>query len=257
MMEKQTTTEMEMPKEVTGCIYRCTHIDTGRCYIGQSTEYEQRKKHHLMLSRLNPHYDRRNKFHNCIRKYGEDAFNWDILYTVTAKNIDSLRDGLDWLESYEIDSHDSRKNGLNITVGGRSLPYGSNRNAKPIYQCKLDGTLIKEWSSAVEASETTGVHESTINSCCKGRGITAGGFIWEYVDEDARNDARKKRLQHKYTRLVIQMTTDKEVIKVWGLVKEAAEALGLHRGNINRAVLNEHNTAGGFLWKYEYQDAIA
>lgn len=240
----------------SGVVYRCTYIDTGRWYIGQSIEYDNRRKHHLMLSRLNPHYDRRNKFHNHIRKYGEAAFQWDILYTVTSKNKNSLRDGLDWLEAYEIDQHDSRENGMNITVGGRSLPYGSNPNAKPMLQYSKSGEFIREWSSAVEAAETTGVNEPTINACCKGGNLSAGGYVWEYADKDARKEAQKKRLKHKYTRLVIQMTKDREVIKIWGSVKEAAEGLGLHRGNVNRAVLNEHNTAGGFLWKYQYQDVI-
>lgn len=51
-------------------------------------------------------------FHCAIRKYGEDAFTWEIIDTAMTE------DELNEKEKYWISSHDSFNNGYNMTEGG-------------------------------------------------------------------------------------------------------------------------------------------
>ena len=51
----------------------------------------------------------------------------------------------------------------------------------PVTQRSKDGTYIKEWNSATQASTTIKVSRGDISNCCRGRQKTAGGFIWKYV----------------------------------------------------------------------------
>lgn len=51
---------------------------------------------------------------------------------------------------------------------------------KPINQYDLEGNFIKEWNSIKEAHEETG--RGDITGCCKGRKLTANGYIWKYAD---------------------------------------------------------------------------
>ena len=50
----------------------------------------------------------------------------------------------------------------------------------PILQFSKDGTLVKEWQSAMEAQRQLGISCSGICKCCKGKSKSAGGFIWKY-----------------------------------------------------------------------------
>ncbi len=54
---------------------------------------------------------------------------------------------------------------------------------KPILQYDLEGNFIKEWSSQSVAIRYLKISSQNINNCCKGRSKTAGGFKWEYKDE--------------------------------------------------------------------------
>lgn len=50
--------------------------------------------------------------------------------------------------------------------------------SKPVKQYDLDGNFIKEYGSASQASEITGICYGTIKKVRNGKGKTAGGFIW-------------------------------------------------------------------------------
>ena len=62
---------------------------------------------------------------------------------------------------------------------GNSLKNRAMKLQKPVYQ--IDATtdkIVFEWSSATQAAEVLGIHQSSISSCVNGRLNTAGGFKW-------------------------------------------------------------------------------
>ena len=54
-----------------------------------------------------------------------------------------------------------------------------NPNSKRVVQLSLDGAVIGEYSSVMEAERKTGI--KNIYKACRIQGRTAGGFIWKYV----------------------------------------------------------------------------
>ena len=74
-------------------IYKFTHIETGRCYIGQTIqEPNQRRLEHISGSR---HTDRTYHFHNALRKYGVSAFTFEVIDTVKSlEELNAMLDGL-------------------------------------------------------------------------------------------------------------------------------------------------------------------
>lgn len=61
---------------------------------------------------------------------------------------------------------------------------GKRRNdLKKVAQYDLDGNLIKVWDCVADASRATGIDNSRIAKCAKGKyGCkTAGGFIWKFI----------------------------------------------------------------------------
>lgn len=56
-----------------------------------------------------------------------------------------------------------------------------NLNTKHIYQCDLDGKILREWVSVSVAYHTLGFGRKGITRCLKGIRKSAYGFIWKYV----------------------------------------------------------------------------
>jgi group I intron endonuclease len=50
----------------------------------------------------------------------------------------------------------------------------------PILQFTKSGEFIAEYFSMSEAERCTGVHQSSISICCKGKLKSAGKFVWKY-----------------------------------------------------------------------------
>lgn len=66
------------------------------------------------------------------------------------------------------------------------LHTGGNHK-KPIAQYSLDNKFICLFDSITEAGMKTGVDTGSISACCRGKGKTAGGFIWKYYNNEILN----------------------------------------------------------------------
>jgi group I intron endonuclease len=98
-----TTTKM-------GIIYKATNTVTGKVYIGQTIRtLEKRIRGHRTLAfrKEKPKF----KFHKAIRKYGLEAFIWEVVLTCLVEELNDK-------ETTCIKENDSYRNGYNMTEGG-------------------------------------------------------------------------------------------------------------------------------------------
>ena len=95
-------------------IYKFTHIETGRSYIGQTIQDpNQRRLEHISDSRYTT---KEYHFHNALRKYGIDAFTFEVIAEATTL------EELNLLEEKYVEQFDSINNGFNIRQpGGNKL----------------------------------------------------------------------------------------------------------------------------------------
>jgi len=95
-------------------IYKFTHIETRRSYIGQTIQDpNQRRLEHICDSKHNPPT---YHFHNALKKYGVDAFTFEVI-----DSANSIKE-LNLLEEKYVDQFDSINNGFNIRQpGGNKL----------------------------------------------------------------------------------------------------------------------------------------
>lgn len=95
-------------------VYKATNNLNNKAYVGVSYKPMKRIQSHYRDANLN-----RSTFylHNAIRKYGEDAFNWEILDYSTDKD-----EAFDQLEKWWIKHFDTFRNGYNMTKGGNCGP---------------------------------------------------------------------------------------------------------------------------------------
>jgi hypothetical protein len=59
----------------------------------------------------------------------------------------------------------------------------SNPNSKIVIMiAKNNGTVLKIFNTIRDAERDTGIDNSSISKCCRGKMKTAGGYIWMYED---------------------------------------------------------------------------
>ena len=56
----------------------------------------------------------------------------------------------------------------------------SKKFLKPVLQFSIDGTFIREWSSATEVKNKLGYEANNIRACCRGVRTKANDFKWQY-----------------------------------------------------------------------------
>jgi group I intron endonuclease len=92
-------------------IYKAVNKVTNKCYIGFDSSWPKRKKAHL-----HNHKRYNTKFHNSIKKYGWDNFEWEVIYQ--SKDREHC---LNIMEPYFIEQYNSLNMGYNMTFGGEAL----------------------------------------------------------------------------------------------------------------------------------------
>lgn len=91
-------------------IYKITNVTTGMAYIGQSVDIKERFRQHIKAAISSS--PATNKLYQAMKEYGLYDFTFEIL------EKDIPRTKLNERETYWIDFYDTKKFGLNKTVGG-------------------------------------------------------------------------------------------------------------------------------------------
>lgn len=217
-------------------IYKITNKINGLTYIGQSKDIQERLRQHRSISMRedDPHFH--TPIHEAIHDYGWENFDIEIL-------LECDENELDIQEQKYIHQFNSFLNGYNDTMGGRK---------KPVYQYDLEGTMIKMFESATQASRETGISQTDISRVCRGERKSAGGFQWRFVKDNLNIKIEPiKRVRTGEKKIVYQYNSNHELIAVFDGVREAAQQLNINPSNLSAAASGKRKSAGGFLWSYE------
>lgn len=129
-------------------IYKITCNETGKCYIGQSIDIENRWIQHICRAKYEIE---NNKFYNAMRKYGYENFTYEVI-----EECDKSQEILDERERYWIEYYDSYENGYNSTRGGQNKAW--------IYDPEIIRKMWDDGFTTGEIKQTLGCSESTINN---------------------------------------------------------------------------------------------
>lgn len=121
---------------------------------------------------------------------------------------------------------------------------------KPVYQFDCNGNLVKEFQSAMEAEEFTGVSAAKILRSCRGTYIMTGGFMWSFSIMEKRRQIKKNSDKFKP---VVQFTKLMEFVKEYESVSDAAKTLNIGSTNISRCCRGDYGykSVDGFIFKYK------
>ncbi len=143
---ENTTKRKKLRSRTTDLVIYCaTNKYTGLKYIGLTTRgLQHRKKTHWRSVEKGS----KTYFHNALRKYKLNGFNWKILERVN--NIDKLAKR----EIHYISEYNTYKEGYNSTLGGE-VPFKTNRFKKSKKTKRPDIYKVKENKKFREYQITT------------------------------------------------------------------------------------------------------
>lgn len=231
-------------------------------------------------------------FHNAIQKYGWDGFEhiiWAInLEHDEAKHIEKM---LIAFFQTNCRRYKNPECGYNETDGGDGSSgrnqskearekIGNSHRGKPLSKEQRDkiskslightGTMLGKHHSQETRDKMSKSHTGMVftdehrkNISIANQKETAGFHNHRHTEETkqkqreataARNATLEWKLNNrmKLSKPVVQLSINGEVIKVWGWVKGASEALGILTSGIIRCCNGINKTAGGYSWKYLY-----
>ena len=244
--------------EIISGIYKVTNLINNKIYIGQSINIYQRWQAHKSTS-LNKNSKEYNiYFHNALRKYGIENFNFEIIEQCVENDLDKR-------EKYWIEYYNSygRNFGYNESKGGD----GYNGRRYHVEQYDLDGNFIKEWDSVYEAAKNLNTSIINIRYCIlyPDKQKSAAGFQWKrkndprvitkyspnYYLEGLENGRKKKKIK--------QYNKNNEYVQTFDSRKDAAYWLK-ENGYTNASnlksvqsqlstIINSERLAYNFYWK--------
>ena len=103
--------------------------------------------------------------------------NYDQINHKNEIRDDNLPENLEWCTIKYNNNYGTR-----IKKMKHSMING--KNSKKVLQLEANGTIVKRWASMSEAERCLGISNSKITMCCKGKRKTAGGYKWEYYEQN-------------------------------------------------------------------------
>lgn len=123
--------------------------------------------------------------------------------------------------------------------------FMSTPRGKPVSQYTLSGEYVTSFPSAKRASEIVrGANQSYITQCCKGKRVSAGGFMWAYetATTPVYSVADHKRIK--------QLTLSGEEIRVFLTMTEAANSVNRTPQAISSCCRGKTKKCAGYKWEY-------
>ena len=227
-------------------IYKITHKESKKVYIGQSTDVKERLKDHKR--RLNNNKHDNSYLQNSWNKYGENAFDFSVIEELT-KDFRLLNEReVHWITYY--DSLNKQK-GYNIAFGGgNSYSLAGKSEEEKIIIFKKMGVTQSLKYSGVNAPNYGKImseeQKKKISNSLKGSKNP------NYNKERKEHSEKMKGANNPRSKKIICTTTN----EIFECAKYAAEKYNTTNSNILKGCRGKRNTAGRLsdgtrlVWEY-------
>lgn len=224
-----------------GIVYRYVHKLTGKSYIGQTVRPIARHKQHSCAPE-------QSAWHNAVRKYGIDSFEYTVLDFVEAETPQQLRAKLCELEWSHIQEFHSltTQNGYNIREFGQNDPSSDSCSKKAVDMYDLEGRFIQTFDSISQAQKSIGPYNISSAILTNSK---AGGYYWARHGSPLPESITQK--------FVYQYDSDGNFVAAHANLVEAAHAVGMTAGNhVKACIKDQWRRAKGYYWRKEKVNKI-
>lgn len=241
-----------LQKDAYGIIYKVTCLITNKIYIGQTTtclgDRKGLHKHRALYQN-----DYKNHFHNAIRKYGWENFQWEIIDY--ANSFEQLNEK----EIYWINKFNSIENGYNILKGGQNIQANTDKflracGSVPFLVYNIKGEFIGEFLNQTQFGKEYGIAPTHVSDMIKDKMNFCNGYII-LAKENFSEGKLQKRIQiaQKNNRgksfIAINIKTKQE-FGPFNNQKECINTLKLSSNHIGEVLSGKRKSQEGYYFKY-------
>lgn len=123
----------------------------------------------------------------------------------------------------------------------------------PVLQYKKTGELINKFPSITAAANSINVSEASVRDCINGGSKMCGGYIWRRENQPYHGEYRN----FSKTRPVVKSDRSGKILAIFPSMVIAAQTIELTPDAIQKNVIGQNHTAGGFVWRYATEEEIA
>lgn len=221
---------------MTSGIYSIRNIVTNKCYIGQASDFSERKRKHFTALKGNYHYNQ--YLQHAFNKYGIENFEFIELIKCSEEELDHFEDV--FIKLFDTKNH---QKGYNIRDGGR-FHQSAEMIAKmtKTNQDKVENVLqidpntlqiIKVWPSQSSVMKNFPI-SINVHQSCKDKGRLMGGFYWIW-EKDFSPTWKPHIDLHSHP--MIAVDEQNIILYIFRNKREAEKALHTDRKNMNGKVI--------------------
>ncbi len=214
-------------------IYKATNKVNGKIYIGQTVDFERRKREHLS-AKNGVHYNC-GIFHKAIKKYGKENFEWEIIDK--CQTLESATE----LESMYIIKYNScisfkNSNGYNIILWQERFKIAPNSIKVLAYD--KNGNYVNTYLSYGCAARELNCQYENIIKCLKGERKSAGGYQFRKYEENypIKIEPYSTNEQEAKYKAVYQYDKSFCFVKKHHSLQECASEIGVTRNSITNSM---------------------
>lgn len=279
------------------CIYMWRNEINGKLYVGKAKDFRNRTKEHKYNSFCEKSTEYNKLLHRTIRKYGLENFEVCILEKDLKDNDEMSQKEIYYIEFYDVLANKGK--GYNVASGGEggsnnfagkteeemkeigrkkseamkgkntgenASMFGRTGADNPNSKAVICVTTGEIFSSTREAERQTGVANSHISACCRGKYKSAGLIdgkpaVWKYLEDYeklSKEEINKIKNQETGRKLVICITTG----EIYESLSEASRQTGVDQGSISKCCNSKLKSAGKhpetgekLVWRY-YEESL-
>lgn len=185
-----------------------------------------------------------NKYESITQACLQIKANYNSLCDTMRKGLDHVSYGYRW-------SYDYLGKKIEAIVPMHQLN-------KKVYQYSLDGTFLNEYDCITDAERATGISNSNICACCKGKHKYTYDYQWSYKKFEKLPPINKAQFKYesctkKQEKAVYQYNLQGDYINCYKSLVEAQRKTNVSFKKISNCCRQQQKQSGGFMWFFEYQ----
>lgn len=126
----------------------------------------------------------------------------------------------------------------------------TEKNGRQLFYCQYDydGRLIQKYDTMSDAAIATNTSKTQIANACKGRALSAGGYLWRIVNEgEVIPESIEVEAHTVNTSIsVYQCSSEGEILQEFPSITQASAECGIDSRNIRKVLNGKQKTAGGY-----------
>lgn len=232
-----------------GFIYEIYNNVNDAKYIGQTVRtVRDRFWQHKKDAKAHPDL---TSLYRAMNKHGLQNFNFKVLEQYAYESLEELKDKLNEREIDLIKNYKEQNIRLyNMTKGGDNA--GNTYPKKPILVYLLNCKFLYKCCSMSETARKLGVSQADVSKCCNRKLHRVDHYIFRYADEPL-SETEIKEIHNRFPK-VVQYTTDEIKQNEFLLISDAQKYCDENniKADVKNCCLGRNRTAGGFIWRKEY-----